>query len=389
MLELKDIKKGYKVGDNYQQVLKGIDIIFRRNEFTSILGSSGSGKTTLLNIIGGLDNYDNGDLLIDGVSTKEYKDKDWDSYRNYRVGFIFQSYNLIMHQSVLSNVEIALTLSGISKKQRKERAIDALIKVGLEDQIYKKPNQLSGGQMQRVAIARALVNNPEIILADEPTGALDSKTSFQIMDLLKEIASDKLVIMVTHNPEIAKTYSTRIIELKDGLIINDSNPFNGKKEEKPNVRKISRTSMSLSSALSLSFNNLLTKKGRTFLTALAGSIGIIGISLIISLSNGVNKYARNLEKESLADYPLTFERVNYDLFGALTTAFNSVEDEEKCDDGKICSRDDIVKESIISSDKGLVQKNNLKEFNSKNFQKIKWIIIKLKIKMIIINIYPW
>ena len=362
MLELKDIKKGYKVGDNYQQVLKGIDIIFRRNEFTSILGSSGSGKTTLLNIIGGLDNYDNGDLLIDGVSTKEYKDKDWDSYRNYRVGFIFQSYNLIMHQSVLSNVEIALTLSGISKKQRKERAIDALIKVGLEDQIYKKPNQLSGGQMQRVAIARALVNNPEIILADEPTGALDSKTSFQIMDLLKEIASDKLVIMVTHNPEIAKTYSTRIIELKDGLIINDSNPFNGKKEEKPNVRKISRTSMSLSSALSLSFNNLLTKKGRTFLTALAGSIGIIGISLIISLSNGVNKYARNLEKESLADYPLTFERVNYDLFGALTTAFNSVEDEEKCDDGKICSRDDIVKESIISSDKGLVQKNNLKEF---------------------------
>ena len=371
MLELKDIRKSYYIGDNAQEVLKGINIKFRRNEFTAILGPSGCGKTTLLNIIGGLDKYDSGDLVIEGISTKDYLDRDWDSYRNYRVGFIFQSYNLIMHQSVLANVEIALTLSGVSKEERRKRAKEALIKVGLEEHINKKPNQLSGGQMQRVAIARALVNNPEIILADEPTGALDSKTSVQIMDLLKEIAKDKLVIMVTHNPEIANNYANRIIDLKDGVITSDSNPYNESKEEF-NERKINKTSMSLLTSLSLSFNNLMTKKGRTFLTAFAGSIGIIGIALILSLSNGVKEYTAKAERESLIDYPLSFERTSYDLFGSLALAFN--EDEVKeCPKDKICSTDDIVKESVFSSEKGMIQQNNLKEFKkfieeSKEFQ---------------------
>ena len=349
MLELKNIKKSYVVGDNKQQVLKGIDIKFRRTEFTSILGSSGSGKTTLLNIIGGLDKYDEGDLIIEGVSTKEFKDRDWDSYRNYRVGFIFQSYNLIIHQSVLQNVEIALTLSGVSKAERKAKATDALIKVGLKDHINKKPNQLSGGQMQRVAIARALVNDPEIILADEPTGALDSKTSIQIMDLLKEISKDKLVIMVTHNPEIAKEYSTRIIELKDGLIINDSNPVGKKEKDEIRTRKINRTSMSLFSALQLSFNNLLTKKGRTFLTAFAGSIGIIGIALILSLSNGVNNYAKKLERDSLSDYPLKIEKTSFDLFGTLSATLSDITPVKECEADKVCSRDDIIKNSMLTS----------------------------------------
>ena len=361
MLELKDIKKSYLVGGNRQQVLKGIDIKFRDNEFTSILGSSGSGKTTLLNIIGGLDKYDSGDLIIDGVSTKSFKDRDWDSYRNYRVGFIFQSYNLIMHQSVLSNVEIALTLSGVSKEERRKRATDALIKVGLKDHVDKKPNQLSGGQMQRVAIARALVNDPEIILADEPTGALDSKTSVQIMDLLKEIAKDKLVIMVTHNPELAKEYSTRIIELKDGVILNDSNPYK-KDEKKTSERIINRTSMSLLSALSLSFNNLLTKKGRTFLTAFAGSIGIIGIALILSLTNGVNNYAKSLERDSLSDYPISIERTSYDLFGSLSSSLDEEFKVKKCADGKLCSRDDVVKNRIIDTNKGTIKKNDTRAF---------------------------
>ena len=360
MLELKKIKKSYSAGENEQTVLKGIDVNFRRNEFTSILGSSGSGKTTLLNIIGGLDKYDSGDLIIDGISTKKYDDRDWDSYRNYRVGFIFQNYNLIMHQSVLANVEIALTLSGVSKTERKKRAIDALTKVGLKQHINKKPSQLSGGQMQRVAIARAIVNNPEIILADEPTGALDSKTSIQIMDLLKEIAKDKLVIMVTHNPDLAKEYSNRIIELKDGLIVNDSNPFDGKEKVK-NEKKMRKTSMSLLTSLSLSFNNLLTKKGRTFLTAFAGSIGIIGIALILSLSNGVNNYAKSIEKDSLSDYPINIEKVNYDLFGSISMALKEAKNQKKCDKNYICSKDDIVKSSSSSS-KGVARKNNTKEF---------------------------
>ena len=361
MLELKNIKKSYIVGETIQEVLKGIDIKFRKNEFASILGSSGSGKTTLLNIIGGLDKYDDGDLIIDEISTHEFKDRDWDSYRNYRVGFIFQSYNLIMHQSVLQNVELALTLSGISKTERTRRAIGVLEKVGLKDHVYKKPNQLSGGQMQRVAIARALVNNPEIILADEPTGALDSITSIQIMDLLKDISKDKLVIMVTHNPEIAKKYSTRIIELKDGLIINDSNPVKNKEKDNNETRKVTRTSMSLLSALSLSFNNLLTKKGRTFLTAFAGSIGIIGIALILALSNGVNNYAKKLERESLSDYPLKIEKTSYDLLGTLSAAFSMIGEKEECEKDKVCSIDDIVRVSAIT-DEGVLKKNNTKAF---------------------------
>ena len=371
MLELKDIKKSYKTGEISQQVLKGINIKFRRNEFASILGTSGSRKTTLLNINGGLDKYSSGDLVIEGVSTKKYSNRDWDSYRNYRVGFIFQSYNLIMHQTILSNVEIALTLSGVPKSERKRRAIDVLTKVGLKEHINKKPNQLSGGQMQRVAIARALVNDPEIILADEPTGALDSKTSVQIMDLLKEIAKDKLVIMVTHNPELAKEYSTRIIELKDGVIINDSNPYKEDKEDKKEL-KTGRTSMSLLTSLSLSFNNLMTKKGRTFLTAFAGSIGIIGIALILALSNGVQKYASKIEKESLTDYPIKIEKTSYDVFGGISAGIT--EKQNTCKGDKLCSNDDIVKESVVSSSKGLVVKNNLKEFkkyieNNDQFQK--------------------
>ncbi len=362
MLELKEIKKSYTVGDVKQEVLKGISVNFRKNEFTSILGKSGSGKTTLLNIIGGLDKYDSGDLIIEGISTKNYTDRDWDTYRNYRVGFVFQSYNLIMHQSVYSNVEIALTLSGISKSQRKKRVLEVLEKVGLKDHVYKKPNQLSGGQMQRVAIARALVNDPEIILADEPTGALDSNTSVQIMELLKEIAKDKLIIMVTHNPELAKQYSTRIIELKDGEIINDTNPYI-EKDEEFTKRETKHTSMSFATSLILSFNNLLTKKGRTFLTAFAGSIGIIGIALILSLSNGVSKFVSNMEKESIEDYPIAIERVNYDVFASISTLLEDAKNNanKTIDDGKIHSNDDLVAQKKIST-QGLMTKNNLKEF---------------------------
>ena len=295
MLELKNIIKIYEIGKkgdtNYQQVqaLKGVNVSFGDNEFVSILGPSGCGKTTLLNIIGGLDKYTNGDLIINGVSTEQYKDSDWDNYRNHKIGFVFQSYNLIPHQTVLENVELALTLSGVNKKERKNKAIEALNKVGLKDKINAKPSQLSGGQMQRVAIARAIVNNPDIILADEPTGALDTQTSVQVMDLLQEVAKDRLVVMVTHNPELAKQYSTRIIKLLDGNIIDDSSPFIVpnivKNEEKKEVKK-EKTSMSFLTALSLSGRNLLTKKGRTILVSFAGSIGIIGISLILSLSSG-------------------------------------------------------------------------------------------------------
>ena len=357
MLELNDIKKTYKIGDVKQEVLKGINIKFRKNEFTSILGASGSGKTTLLNIIGGLDKYDSGDLLIDGNSTKKYTDRDWDSYRNYRVGFIFQSYNLIGHQTVLSNVEMALTLSGVSREERKKRATNALIKVGLEEHIDKRPSQLSGGQMQRVAIARALVNDPEIILADEPTGALDSDTSIQIMELLKEVAKDKLIIMVTHNPELAKKYSTRIIELKDGLILKDSNPYSDNKE-KNNEKKISRTSMSLFTSLLLSFNNLLTKKGRTFLTAFAGSIGIIGIALILSLTNGVNGYVKKMERDSLSDYPISIAKDSVDY----TKLFDIPENEKvNCENGKVCSTNDISSNLNVLTN-GIIKKNELTKF---------------------------
>jgi len=282
MLQVKKISKQYKTGDLIQVALNNVSLNFRDNEFVSILGPSGSGKTTLLNIIGGLDRYDKGDLIINNVSTKHYKDRDWDSYRNHTIGFVFQSYNLIPHQTILANVELALTISGISKRERKRRALEALDNVGLKDQAHKKPNQMSGGQMQRVAIARALVNNPDILLADEPTGALDTETSVQVMELLKQVAKDKLVIMVTHNPEIAEEYSTRIVKLKDGKIIGDTDPFNPdeKKLDKPQHKNLGKSSMSVLTAFSLSLNNLFTKKARTILTAFAGSIGIIGIALI-------------------------------------------------------------------------------------------------------------
>lgn len=310
MLQLQHISKVYHTGNQEFHALKDISIRFRENEFVSILGQSGSGKTTLLNIIGGLDQYTSGDLLIQGKSTKQFKDRDWDSYRNHTIGFVFQSYNLIGHQTALSNVEIAMTLSGVSKAERKKRAIEALERVGLKDHLYKKPNQMSGGQMQRIAIARALVNNPKVVLADEPTGALDSETSVQIMELLKDIAKERLVIMVTHNPELAKTYSTRIVQVLDGNILSDSNPYEPTEETKQGDIQFTKTKMSFITALALSFNNLLTKKGRTFLTAFAGSIGIIGIALILALSNGVSDYVKKVQEDTLVSLPLTISEQN-------------------------------------------------------------------------------
>lgn len=312
MLQLKSITKEYTTGGSNVQALKGISICFRKNEFVSILGPSGGGKTTLLNIIGGLDHYTSGDLIINGKSTKDFKSRDWDTYRNHSVGFVFQSYNLIPHQSVLSNVELALTLSGVGKSERRKRAKEALEAVGLGDQIHKKPNQLSGGQMQRVAIARALVNNPEILLADEPTGALDTDTSVQVMEILKQVAKDRLVVMVTHNPELAEQYSTRIVRLRDGEIKDDSNPFDGT-EEKGEHFTAKKTSMSFMTALSLSLNNLMTKRARTLLTAFAGSIGIIGIALILSISAGVNNYINDIQKDTMSSYPITIESQSVDL----------------------------------------------------------------------------
>ena len=326
MLKLTSIKKDYVTGDTTVHALKGVSIEFRKNEFVSILGQSGCGKTTLLNIIGGLDNYTDGDLIIGGKSTKTFKDRDWDNYRNHSVGFIFQSYNLIPHQSVLSNVELALTLSGVSKAERRKRAKEALEKVGLADQLNKKPNEMSGGQMQRVAIARALVNNPEILLADEPTGALDSETSVQIMDLLKEIAKDRLVIMVTHNPDLAKQYSTRIVRLLDGNIIDDSSPYSSEDERYAEEENKKRPSMSFFTALSLSLNNLMTKKARTFLTSFAGSIGIIGIALILSLSSGVNAYIASVEEETLSSYPITIEQTGMDVSNLVSDLMNEAEE---------------------------------------------------------------
>ena len=310
MLQLQHISKVYHTANQEFHALKDISIRFRENEFVSILGQSGSGKTTLLNIIGGLDQYTSGDLLIQGKSTKQFKDRDWDSYRNHTIGFVFQSYNLIGHQTALSNVEIAMTLSGVSKAERKKRAIEALERVGLKDHLYKKPNQMSGGQMQRIAIARALVNNPKVVLADEPTGALDSETSVQIMELLKDIAKERLVIMVTHNPELAQTYSTRIVQVLDGNILSDSNPYEPTEEPKQGDIQFTKTKMSFMTALALSFNNLLTKKGRTFLTAFAGSIGIIGIALILALSNGVSDYVKKVQEDTLVSLPLTISEQN-------------------------------------------------------------------------------
>lgn len=315
MLQIKNIEKKYKTGTLIQQALNDVSLNLRDNEFVCILGPSGSGKTTLLNIIGGLDRYDKGDLIINGISTKNYKDKDWDSYRNHTIGFIFQSYNLISHQTILANVELALSISGVSKNKRKKLALDALESVGLKEHAHKKPNQLSGGQMQRVAIARALINNPDIILADEPTGALDSDTSVQVMELLKKVAKDRLVVMVTHNPELAKLYATRIVNLKDGVIKSDTDPFEikTKKEKKLKTHNMGKTSMSFKTSLQLSFNNLKTKKGRTLLTSFAGSIGIIGIALILSLSNGVNKYIHSIEEDTLSTYPLQIRSTGFDM----------------------------------------------------------------------------
>ncbi len=330
MLELKDIVKTYEVGDTKIEALKGVSINFRQSEFVSILGHSGCGKTTLLNIIGGLDAYTSGDLIINGTSTKKYKDADWDTYRNHSIGFVFQSYNLIPHQSVLSNVELALTLSGVSPTERRERAIKALERVGLGDQLKKRPNQMSGGQMQRVAIARAIVNDPDILLADEPTGALDSETSVQIMEILKEISKDRLIIMVTHNPELAERYSTRIIRLLDGVVVDDSRPYTGGPDETISVSahdKGKKASMSFLTALSLSANNLMTKKGRTFLTAFAGAIGIIGIALILSLSDGFQKYIDRVQEETLSTYPITIEAESVDMSGMLTTLMGEATDE--------------------------------------------------------------
>jgi len=335
MLQIQKITKEYITGDLHQIALNGISLNLRDNEFVAILGPSGSGKTTLLNIIGGLDRYDSGDLIINGISTKRYKDRDWDSYRNHTIGFVFQSYNLIPHQTVLANVELALTISGISKNERRKRAIDALKEVGLGEHLHKRPNQMSGGQMQRVAIARALVNDPDILLADEPTGALDSETSVQVMELLKEVARDRLVVMVTHNPELAEAYATRIVELRDGIIRSDSNPYevSSDKLEVPRHENMGKSSMSFLTSLLLSFN-LRTKKARTILTSFAGSIGIIGIALILSLSNGVNQYIQSIEKKTLSEYPLQIQSTGFDITSMMTDTQPNQNNEEK-DDTKI------------------------------------------------------
>lgn len=363
MLQLKTITKNYLSGDNKVQALKGIDIEFRENEFVSILGQSGCGKTTLLNIIGGLDRYTSGDLIINGKSTKEFKDKDWDTYRNHSVGFVFQSYNLIPHQTVLANVELALTISGVGKTERRKRAIEALQKVGLGDQINKKPNQMSGGQMQRVAIARALVNDPDILLADEPTGALDSKTSVQVMEILKEISKDRLIIMVTHNPELAKKYSSRIVKLLDGKIIDDSNPYKSSEEDVKKARnkkdKSGKASMKFTTAVRLSLNNLMTKKGRTFLTSFAGSIGIIGIALILSLSHGMQSYINRVEEDTLSSYPLTIQEASIDVTSMLEAMMGNGEKEEH-NDNKIYSRP--IVNNILETVSTKLQTNNLEEF---------------------------
>lgn len=377
MLELNDIKKDYVSGSTTVSALKGINLRFRDCEFVSILGQSGCGKTTMLNIIGGLDKYTSGDLKINGVSTKNYKDRDWDFYRNNSIGFVFQSYNLIPHQTVLSNVELALTLSGVSKAERKKRAIEALEKVGLGEQIHKKPNQMSGGQMQRVAIARALVNNPDILLADEPTGALDTETSIQIMELLKEISKDRLIIMVTHNPELAKDYSTRIVRLLDGVITDDSDPYSLEDMEadirakeatkaKTSVKKTKKsgkkqkTSMSFFTALSLSFNNLMTKKTRTILTAFAGSIGIIGIAMILSISNGIQLYIDRVQRDTLSSYPITLQAEAIDISSMVSSMTGNSDSEEHEDKSKIYSND--IMDDMINTMVKEVKSNNLSEF---------------------------
>lgn len=377
MLQIQHICKEYRTGKLVQKALDDVSLNLRDNEFVAILGPSGSGKTTLLNIIGGLDRYDSGDLIINGISTKKYKDRDWDSYRNHTIGFVFQSYNLIPHQTVLANVELALTISGIGKTERRQRAIKALEEVGLGEQLHKKPNQMSGGQMQRVAIARALVNDPDILLADEPTGALDSDTSVQVMDLLREVAKDRLVVMVTHNPELAQEYATRIVNLRDGKIRSDTDPYlpNPEEQEKPQHKNMGKSSMSLFTALSLSFNNLRTKKARTLLTSFAGSIGIIGISLILSLSTGVNNYIQNVEEDTLSEYPLQIQSTGMDFTSMLSADSGGSEDEEEAGEINVIqmvtdmfstmdSNDlESLKEYLDSGDSGIEEYTNAIEYS--------------------------
>ena len=364
MLQLNKISKQYRTGDLVQQALDQVSLSLRDNEFVSILGPSGSGKTTLLNVIGGLDRYDSGDLIINGVSTKQYRDRDWDSYRNHTIGFVFQSYNLIPHQSVLANVELALTISGVSRGERRQRAKQALEEVGLGNQLHKRPSQMSGGQMQRVAIARALVNDPDILLADEPTGALDSETSIQIMELLKRVAKDRLVVMVTHNPELAQRYSTRIVKLRDGKIIDDSDPYTPAPAEKPlEHRNLGKAKMSFGTSLALSFNNLRTKKGRTVLTAFAGSIGIIGIALILAFSHGVNGYITDIQRETMTSYPVTITAEAVDMSSIMGT-MGSLQAGEA--EGSAEERDGVwADHSLLESSEALnasIKENNLTSF---------------------------
>ena len=380
MLTLKNIVKEYAAGDSKIEALKGINIEFRKNEFVAVLGPSGCGKTTLLNIVGGLDGYTSGDLIISGRSTKEFVSSDWDRYRNHSIGFVFQSYNLIPHQTVLSNVELALTLSGVSRAERRRRAKEALEKVGLGDQLSKKPNQMSGGQMQRVAIARALVNDPEILLADEPTGALDTATSVQIMDILKEISKDKLIIMVTHNPELAETYATRTVKLLDGLVIEDSDPYHGqsievlskKQQKKKNDKKHKKSSMSFLTALSLSLNNLMTKKTRTFLTSFAGSIGIIGIALILSVSSGVKAYIDRVQEDTLSSYPITIQHENVDMTELVATMMDQGDRTEEHELDKVYTSP-VMYDLVNKLNSIETSQNNLKAFkeyieNEKGFE---------------------
>ena len=366
MLQIEKIHKKYITGDLVQTALNDVSLNLRDNELVAILGPSGSGKTTLLNIIGGLDHYDSGDLIINGISTKRYTDRDWDSYRNHTIGFVFQSYNLIPHQTVLSNVELALTISGVSKSERKKRAIEALEKVGLGNQLHKKPNQMSGGQMQRVAIARALINDPDILLADEPTGALDSETSVQVMELLKEVAKDRLVVMVTHNPELAEEYATRIVKVRDGKIIDDSNPYQVDASQLGQARheNMGKSSMSFSTSLSLSFNNLKSKKGRTLLTAFAGSIGIIGIALILSISNGVNTYISDIQKSTMSSYPISIQSQSIDLSSIMSSGQENM---KKLKSGKVDHDLDAVYSNgteleMASKMTTSITENNLTEF---------------------------
>lgn len=363
MLQLKNIYKVYKTGDLTQTALDGVSLNFRKSEFVAILGQSGSGKTTMLNIIGGLDQYDKGDLIINGKSTKKFNDRDWDTYRNHSIGFVFQSYNLIPHQTVLSNVELALTLSGVSKTERRQKAKEALEKVGLGKQLHKKPSQMSGGQMQRVAIARALINDPDILLADEPTGALDSETSVQIMELLKEISKDRLIIMVTHNPELAEEYANRIVRVRDGNIIDDTNPCSDEEikiSTEKSEREAKKTSMSFGTALSLSLNNLKTKKGRTILTAFAGSIGIIGIALILSLSSGVKDYINKVQEDTLSSYPISIESQTVDMSSMMESMMNKNKADEEREEGKVYSNN--IMSGMMESMSAQVTKNDLKSF---------------------------